>query len=379
MNAAIKIALCLVLMVQFSFGEKLLVYQNADFKKVFAYLHQKPTFDQVALALALAKMDGTLIDQTKKLLKDRGISSQSRIPDIELKGNQIVIEGLAKPIVIANKYELELSYDGEKLPILKNNSLEKTLSDVESFFKKREVAYNQNSELATPFQMSALNKFWPLLIIEGIFSKKRAEAAGVAVPILVTMAAILGFGLWGMVGMMESANSADPSVIKRWLFKPENYSEPIEFECKNGHFTIVNGNERMSFQFIEHNDPDRRGLDGAQAVVFPAFQVNYSTSKKSIDQHSIVFYDDDDSVAKESSVFTSPHFTEQKKADLLALSRKVVGPDGKRQICSGNKFKYSTIKSGFETLASELNRTRKKGSSSAPTDLINLDKGREIK
>lgn len=352
MSFVLKVLLSSVLFLQISFGKtESLSYQTITYKKTASFLSEQPTYGDLLLNLAMAKMDPGILSIGKKLLEGKGLSVKEKIPEIQMNGNQISIKGLRYKIVVSNNYELELSYNDKKIPFNRSVDIEKNIIDIDAFFSKQEVS-----------------GFYQRLLVG-----EDAQAVGaIGIGLLLGTLFVISVIGWDM-------SRGKGTNFSEWFLSPDGLEKEIEFTCDGGNFTIVNGAERISFKsdkmlVDEKIAPDRKGY------VYDMYTVTYYNRKKSSDGYqSISFFADDSEEYVREKFFGPPNYTPQKTKDLAELAKNVLGSDGKRKICSGNKFVNSATRTKFEELQNSVNKARKSKDKGLLDKVKQLDSGNQTK
>ncbi len=352
MSFVIKVLLSTILFLQFSFGKtESLSYQTNTYKKTSSFLSEQPTYGDLLINLAMAKMDPSVFSSGKKLLEGKGLSLKEKIPEIQMNGNQISIKGLRHKIVVSNSYELELNYNDKKIPYNRSADIEKNINDIDAFFSKQEVS-----------------GFYQRLLVG-----EDAQAIGViAIGLLLGTLFVISYIGWDM-------SRGKGTNFSEWFLSPDGLNKDIEFTCDGGNFTIVNGAEKISFKsdkmlVDEKIAPHRKGY------VYDMHTVTYYNKKKSSDGYQSISYFADDSEEYVREKFFGPsNYTPQKAKDLSELAKNVLGSDGKRKICSGSKFVDSSTRTKFEELQKAVNIARKSKDKTLLDKVKQLDSGNQAK
>lgn len=360
MNLIIKIILSYVLILQFCFAESVLVYQKPTFKSLVSYMQTKPTFEELSVVLALAKLDPSIISKLDRILKDRGISKKTPLPDVKINNNQVIIEGLAKPVVIGNSYVMSMSYDGEKIPLTNVNDIDKTLGELETFFSK------PNSTSPNYGKGELFVK-----MILGISAQAVIQIPYLVVFVLIALAA--GASRLLINPYLDRLNTSK----QEWIFGTEGWKKEIAFKCENDLFVIVNGEQRLSFEYDKVFLDKRLNKNGYENFASPAYKINYAEKNGSYRDY-IVFYQEDGVIASETKKFKSTDFNEAKKQVLLELAKVVLGLDGSRKICNGNKFIKDNEETQFTELAKQYNKRRKANDKPLPGNFKKLAPGKNV-
>jgi hypothetical protein len=360
MNFAIKVALSFILIVQFSFGETKLVYQNESFKDMIAYLNTQPTIDDSAKTISLGKLDPSMLRLMRRMMKERAMSKTARTASIQLQGNKLTIEGLKHPVLIGNTTQIELSYNGEKIALSKPKDFEQTVKDLESFFSKRTGAI-ETSRYSIP-------SFFFQKIIIG----ESAEAGGFLIIWLIAFVVVAA----GLGALMKSFIKKDETWKNEWPFEAESFGKDIDFKCRDGKLVVANGKEQITFSY----DPraisnGRKDASGRDTSIFPAYNISYYKQGGKPPSGGLLYGLDNNKFEKADGRFADPYYTDARKNALAEMATVILGEGGenKDKICSGNEFANNAAAT-FKELAKHYTSQSKEENKNLPASMKKLTK-----
>lgn len=330
----IRVILSGILFVQFSFAETVLFYHKPNVKNAVEYMNTHPTIDDVAKMIAFARMDAKALVTIRKLLKEKGVAKTARMPDIELKGNKLTIQGMAHSLIIGNSEKLEITYNGEIIPLKNFKDIEQVFKDVESFFG----------------QSGASAKFLFLKVGLG-------ESAYALAPIVYfAIIAVLGLGY----GIFNWWNSESKNGLKDWPFDVSSFGKSIGLKCESDRLAISCGNEKLTFYADEsgHN-------------------VDYLNKKtKMVGTLTLVPEVD---IPTGTGVFRSAFYENTQKAAIMNIAKVALGENGQRQLCKGSEFAEDLGPVYAEIAKEATAQSGRKDKESAVKTLKQLDSGSRSK
>lgn len=336
MNFSIKVILSGILFVQFSFSETVLFYQKPSVKSVVEYLNTQPTVDEVAKMVAFSGMNAKSLITIRKILKEKGVATTTRMPSIELKGNRLTIEGLEHPLIMSNSEKLEISYNGEIIPIKNPKNIEQTFKDVDGFF-------NQNEK-------SAKFLFFKLGLGQD------AYAAGFLI-YLIALAIVAVAG-----GVYSWWNKGKKEGLEEWPFDVDNFGKSIDLKCESGRLAITCGNEKLTF-YANESSPHN---------------VDYLDLKKT-SRTGMLTSVPDTGLKKTTGAFANAFYSDRRKDAVLAMAKVVLGENGQRQLCDGNEFAEDLGPVYAEIAKQASDQSKRKDKPAAVKTLKNLDSGSQTR
>lgn len=336
MNSIIKVILSGILFVQFSFAETVLFYQKPSVKNAAEYLNTQPTVDEVAKTIAFNALDAKALVTIRKKLKEKGVSVTTRMPSIELKGNRLTIKGMEHPLIISNSERLEISYNGEIVPLKNPTDIEQTFKDVESFF-----GTNRKS-------------------VRFIFLRMGIGDEAVAAPFLIYMAFLAIVTVAG--GVYSWWNKNKKEGIEDWPFDIDNFGKTIDLKCESDRLAITCGNEKLTF-YPSESSPHN---------------IDYRDMKKANRTGTLTSIQET-GMKKGTGAFTNAFYSDRRKAAVLNMAKIALGENGQRQICNGNEFAEDLAPVYTEIAKQASNQSKKKDKPGTVNTLKNLDSGSQSK